>query len=583
MFNIMKKSLLLVAMSFAVSSMIAQSPFKVTKDAMVKSVESNLGVAPSYKTLEEGASNSHRSIATKLWYSLPQGATYLCWNKEGSGYGASYVMVAPWKEFTFVNASENPTTNKWHFNYLSSSSSSYRDLTEYADENGNYTNSLNPGYYQAAPTLCDEQLTDSFTIGYPGAYWGSQDAYKNYFTRVSIDSVATMAFINDHGKAGSSGYGWGSLSSGYLYGTGTIDGSKQNRGIGVCKAVYQDFPKPMSPLYVEDIFVQSKSVTLKPLAENKVLNMYVIATTISDDKIVETKDTIAKLTATPEDFVLFGKEGTSDYSSTGKYQRYTTTFTQKTEDEFGLVSAEPFAIDKPFRVKIVGLDEEGVDFGISQSSGIDEENVWIEEGVFQVYYPDVNETRNHYYTGMTIKFCFTAMFDGVQVADVLEAGEDTFKDCNIITVSNDGTQCKVDLGGDNYLPGVMVYTAQPWTETVSHAEEYYFATELPEWITSLNVDESAYAKNGVNLVSVTCSPLPNDVKGRTATFYIQGRGVTSEVPIIVVQGEVPTAIAAVKNDAAVKANAAMFNIAGQRVNDSFKGMVIKDGKKFMNK
>jgi hypothetical protein len=110
MFNIMKKSLLLVAMSFAVSSMIAQSPFKVTKDAMVKSVESNLGVAPSYKTLEEGASNSHRSIATKLWYFLPQGATYLCWNKEGSGYGPSYVMVAPWKEFTFVNASENVYT-----------------------------------------------------------------------------------------------------------------------------------------------------------------------------------------------------------------------------------------------------------------------------------------------------------------------------------------------------------------------------------------------------------------------------------------------------------------------------------------
>jgi len=130
---------------------------------------------------------------------------------------------------------------------------------------------------------------------------------------------------------------------------------------------------------------------------------------------------------------------------------------------------------------------------------------------------------------------------------------------------------------------VMVYTAQPWTETVSHAEEYYFATELPEWITSLNVDESAYAEKGVNLVSVTCSPLPNDVKGRTATFYIQGRGVTSEVPIIVVQGDAnPTAIANVKNDA-VKANAAAFNLAGQRVNDSFKGMVIKDGKKFMNK
>ena len=30
-------------------------------------------------------------------------------------------------------------------------------------------------------------------------------------------------------------------------------------------------------------------------------------------------------------------------------------------------------------------------------------------------------------------------------------------------------------------------------------------------------------------------------------------------------------------------NAAMFNLAGQRVNKNFKGLVVKDGQKFMNK
>ncbi len=45
----------------------------------------------------------------------------------------------------------------------------------------------------------------------------------------------------------------------------------------------------------------------------------------------------------------------------------------------------------------------------------------------------------------------------------------------------------------------------------------------------------------------------------------------------------PTGIDTVKADTKFNADAPAYNMAGQRVNSSFKGMVIKDGKKFMNK
>ena len=45
----------------------------------------------------------------------------------------------------------------------------------------------------------------------------------------------------------------------------------------------------------------------------------------------------------------------------------------------------------------------------------------------------------------------------------------------------------------------------------------------------------------------------------------------------------PTGIDTVKADTKFNADAPAYNMAGQRVNNSFKGMIIKDGKKFMNK
>ena len=61
--------------------------------------------------------------------------------------------------------------------------------------------------------------------------------------------------------------------------------------------------------------------------------------------------------------------------------------------------------------------------------------------------------------------------------------------------------------------------------------------------------------------------------------WVVGTSVVKSVKVFEVGGE--TAIQSVKK--AAKANGAIYNLAGQKVNASYKGIVIKDGKKFIQK
>jgi hypothetical protein len=80
----------------------------------------------------------------------------------------------------------------------------------------------------------------------------------------------------------------------------------------------------------------------------------------------------------------------------------------------------------------------------------------------------------------------------------------------------------------------------------------------------------------------------------TDKFYdvtaIYGTDIKSNISInqlnvtkAVKEVEAPTGIKQITNSQKQTANSPIYNMAGQRVNNSFKGMIIKDGQKFMNK
>ena len=103
--------------------------------------------------------------------------------------------------------------------------------------------------------------------------------------------------------------------------------------------------------------------------------------------------------------------------------------------------------------------------------------------------------------------------------------------------------------------------------------------EVPEWLT-ISIPRETYTSDDYSFdLAFAAEALPAGVEGRTATVTFMQEG--ARLTVTVNQGET-SGISVTKTD--VKSgNAQMYNLAGQRVNDGFKGLVIKNGRKFMNK
>ena len=162
---------------------------------------------------------------------------------------------------------------------------------------------------------------------------------------------------------------------------------------------------------------------------------------------------------------------------------------------------------------------------------------------------------------------------------------------NALRISDDGQTCSTDgavVGSDDDLGGAAVYTAQSWFD--EDLNEYYYLVDAPDWVSGVMVDESMRDGDsqgqyvGLDFVAVTCDPLPAGVTGRSAKVFIGGRGVVSSVPLYILQGDATLADGINNVEAAPNAkNLRVFNLNGQEVTKATKGVIIQNGKKFVNK
>nr|MCR4853045.1 hypothetical protein [Prevotella sp.] len=550
----MKKTLLLLAALGFCSMSFAQLRSEMTDNKVymkdfVKAAKIDRPMMTVGKTADI-TSSPRKSKETGLYYAKPAGALYWAWDKEGSGYGPTYISIPSWDVFTFTNLSTNPAETVWHLN-RPGGTVPYMDISEDADEAGNYASALEPGYFLAAPTVANKELTDSFTIGAKTNYYWSGD-YPTYYSRVVTDSVTTLGFTDDH----AGGYSFGSMSTGYLYGTGNIDYGDGE--IGTCRYIMQSFPKPASPLYVEDVFFSCLSDGPDPLPEGQELTLSFYDTTIDSRGRPDAAegDPFLVLKASKNDLVGDGESNPVQYTTTGVYYRWCLTFSNKVVDEFGIETTEPFVLDKPFTVILSGIDGEGVSIGftcndINAEDEPDFTYVSTQEtgvvntlgaGYFVVEVAD--GAYQHYYTASALNMSLTGMMDKVLVADELSDSEgNEYENCNVLFVSDDGAECGVAAGDDGYFPGVYVYTANYWKDQSGSGDEYYYFDELPDWVTEVTVDDSYYMNAdydyaSFNIVGVKAEPLPEGTTGRFCKTFVKGRGTTSEIPVIIVQGEV---------------------------------------------
>lgn len=103
-----------------------------------------------------------------------------------------------------------------------------------------------------------------------------------------------------------------------------------------------------------------------------------------------------------------------------------------------------------------------------------------------------------------------------------------------------------------------------------------------EWITA-QVDESAL-KNGLIAITATAQALPEGETSRVGKITLSRADLGKTITFTCIQSDkAATGIKGVETNNEAKKNSAVFNLAGQRVNKSYKGLVIKNGRKYINR
>lgn len=562
---------------------VAQTAVKAEKVQMAPTAKAQLFTAA------QPGQQPVKSAATGNYYTRPEGSMYVGYDKEFRGYTtATFLNITPFVEGVFINKNATPASAAWS---MMTSSGSF-DLSQYADANNNLPWTINPSYRGEAgsqynyPAPVLTKGSDAFTIG-------NASADASLSSGLVGNDLGPLTFCGN--RDGRLIYGYsGFMSTGYLFGTGIASLTDKDTGETsdyISTGLSQHYEKPMTPLYVEDLYalVLSGHGNSKPLQNGAKLTM----TITGDDGNV-----IATLTAGEEDATDMGHT-IDETNMGGKLYLYNIVFSQKKEDPVsGQLVATPFVINQPFTVKITGFDETGVDVAFYGYQVAPEDPI---EGTEIVGYPKGGSKADEgsvasYSGGLCAPLFFTALMDNVIVAKDLELQDgSTINDCNIIRISDDGNTNTFEKNPNVQSPSVYVYTANQWTNA-DGAEQYYFdvaksSDETGDWITGVNVDDSNWqtttSVNGVNLINFTADAITEG--GNWAVGYIHGRGVTSSEPIILLQGtatidDVPAGVDNVTVDGnAVKANKGIYNLNGQRVSKDFKGVVIQNGKKFIKK
>ena len=539
----MNKTLLLFVACMITATTSAQISVKDAERVHQKSLPTLFDM--KYFKVADDQQTPARSKSTGAYYKRPAGAYYGGFSLDGYGYYASTINFVPWQTATFENMIPGKG-GTWHqYWYSDTTGENMGDVLvdpEATVVDGDYTWSQDPDKLYYTPTLCLN--SNSFSIGEENLYL----KYYNrpyYAGRILTDSVGMKNVADDHqryvynGQNYTNTAAWGALSDN-MFGSGETD---VDDVMFKCYEVTQVMERPMAPLYVESVVAQGSAFSRQPIAEGDTLKCYitnVVETQLENgtmrkvpgDKILHT------LIALAEDTLGFSTDNADTRNGKTIYEGK-VLFSDKKTDEFGIEYNAPIVLDPTemdengFAIVIAGFEKNTIDFGIygwHVNDDVDD----IEPGRFNVLNPNnPEEAYTFTYNGLiTLQVGLNSIYDAVSVLDN--------DGLNVLRVSDDGqanTTDGAEPGSDGDHGAAAVYTAQPWFD--EDHNEYYHLVFAPEWVKSVVVDESYRNEEGyigLNFISVICEPLPAGTKGRTAQVFIGGRGVVSENPIILIQG-----------------------------------------------
>lgn len=591
----MKKFLLLSMAMMAVSAgSFAQQKQKDIQKSFISERPLVLKDAQLSKVREKGPK---RAVENGVYYMRPFGSLYGALTEKWSYSYFPFLYVGANTPVWFINQSSTATT--WMLN-----GQEVNDV----DENNNYLfGGEEEGLFDAdwyyVPVLTDGKTEffwgeDADGVGETVTLSGGSYLIEPYV--VLTDEPAWMSLCSAHNTNMYSGINTSDGYRGYAYGTidftdYLIDAFPGHKKI-LMNGVYQVYDAPMSPRWFDMAAINFTSNSDTPMAAGSTLSLKVVKVEFDEEgypTLLEDQ-VIGEMTAKAEDLVTVP-------ASSGNF--YTAIFKNEETDKFGNKSNKPIVVDSDYAIIIEGFQNKGIDVGIWCTSQFDYDNDFSTKWILTE--EDGTAIDNPYgWGGLNAMISVHAIHDGVKVLtqETYEYTDGSLEDVENLDYLMIGDDMNTFNMGDNDINYAMVKTIMPYFDE-GGADNYFF--DLPDWLeltddevseitTNYNGQEYVYAYGlaFTALSDVEEGETVNGKKGRFAEIKIEGKGVVSE-PIYVLQGDitiedVKAAIAAgIENVTVAKADnqgkAKVYNLSGQQVNGSYKGIVIKNGKKVIKK
>jgi hypothetical protein len=216
------------------------------------------------------------------------------------------------------------------------------------------------------------------------------------------------------------------------------------------------------------------------------------------------------------------------------------------EDLFGSLQEVPVMVEGDFYVQLTNFNESGCEFGIySDYHTPGGTTVWTWDGEFTTLWSD---------GGGNLLISYDAYWP--------------------VVVNGAGSEALVaPVEGGLAMDGE--YGAIALLSNVADVESNWIF-DAPEWL-ELAYDESTWNQYGYVAAQVTAAALPAGETGRQGIITVEADGYVCE--IVVNQGEVVNT--SVENVVAPEFNGKTFNLLGVEVDENYKGIVIKNGQKFI--
>lgn len=519
-------------------------------------------------SLQKAPRHANEDVKVRALYKNPNGALYYGISPEG-WYSISWMFTDAFRDMEFWNYSDFDDTKKFNIKWTNVEGEEVVELKQnprtYEGETSSWTyyNGLEQtfGRLSQFPTLTVQQdLTTetyqfvNYTYDNNGNVTDTKNAYWNGGTFEK--SPLTNADPGD-GIYLYWGQGQGFTTKSVF--NNNSEGKK-------CVGFAQYFEAPAA----EKVYASSLSLAAYP---NGKFN----AASLLDGKTM--KAIIATYDDATEEWVTYaeGFATDADVVPVGNSGVYLINYIFKEEDEvFGSVEAPIFLPNEDFIVFLGGFEDLSTSIsGLLTSDGWQGNGYAILEDGSMGYFTFSNSNTH----GGNILVSFDAI---IPVAEPAEADL-------VVDIPAEGGYGVTGTGTDSNGSPVSYYDYDIYTFTDLDDEEGWTIVDKPEWvevsvnntITSDGQEINTVDYYGILLFYFSAEALPAGTEGRGGEVVLELYG--KQVVIPVKQGTFEfTGVQSPKSFAS-DTNKPTYNLAGQRVNENAKGLLIRDGKKFFRK